>query len=98
MQPIWSENGEEKIYGTQKIKILLNTIFLVNERFSYSSDFGIMINTDSENFLYQCGIAHQPKPNYEIRVSFLNIYNGIAWNSSIGIAFTIIRERRSINQ
>lgn len=95
-QPLWWEKKGDDVYTLWKANIGVDTYFLINEQVSYFSELGISMGKKKEYLLFQCGKAYRPKPYQEWRVYLLNNYDGIRWNSSIGLSFTMMQKAKEV--
>lgn len=95
-QPLWRKKKEDNVYTLWKANIGAETYFLINEQFSYFSEIGISMGKKKEYLLFECGTAYHPKPYQEWRVYLLNNYDGIRWNSSIGLSFTMMQKTKEV--
>jgi len=84
-QPLWREKDRKNLSDLMYGQISAGLHFIINERFSYFTSLAVLVRKEQENYLCEFGVSYLLKMCNELRIYLLNNYDGILWNTSIGL-------------
>ncbi|MEW6379399.1 MAG: hypothetical protein AB1611_07305 [bacterium] len=90
-QPLWREENREEIYQYWNAEASYGTYFVVNDKFTLNSDLGISTGKKKENYILKVGTTFFSTPKQGLDIYLLNMYNGLTWEVTAGISYTITR-------
>lgn len=89
--PLWRKGNQEGVSDLWWGKLSSDLYFLINEKYSYFTNFAIVIQKEKETYILEYGVSYFLKSFKEFKIYLSSSYNGFQWASGIGTSFAFNR-------
>ncbi len=89
-RPFWKKCDKEELSDLWWVQLISSLYFIINEKFSFFTNFAILIQKQKESYIFEPGIAYLIKPFKELRFYLLINSDNIVYQTSIGSSFILM--------
>ena len=89
-KPFWEKDNKDDLSDLWWAQLVSSLYFIINEKFSFFTNFAILVQKQKENYIFEPGVAYLIKPFKELRFYLSINYDNIMYDSSIGSSYILM--------